>query len=73
VSPLLLLGVMGSLNSGARVGLLVSGQIVTDSVSLNLSSCRITTGRGLPPRSAPPATLHTSPRLTSRPNPQRIR
>jgi hypothetical protein len=49
VSPLLLLGVMGSLNSGARAGLGVSGQIVTDNISLNLSSCRITTGRGLPP------------------------
>jgi hypothetical protein len=48
VSPFLSLGSIGNLNSGAGVGLLVKGHIVTDSVPLNLSSCRITTGRGLP-------------------------
>jgi hypothetical protein len=48
VSPFLSLGVMGNLNNGAGVGLLVNGQRVMDSVPLNRSSCRITTGRGLP-------------------------
>ncbi len=48
VSPFLSLGATGNLNNGAGVGLLVNGHIVMDSVPLNLSSCRITTGRGLP-------------------------
>jgi hypothetical protein len=47
-SPFLVLGEIGNLNNGAAVGLLVNGQIVMDSVPLKLSSCRITTGRGLP-------------------------
>ena len=48
VSPLLSLGATGNLNNGAGVGLLVDGQIVVDGVPLNLSSCKITIGRGLP-------------------------
>jgi hypothetical protein len=46
--PLLSLGVMGNLNNGADTGFVVNGPRVTDSVSPNLSSCRITTGRGFP-------------------------
>ena len=42
----ILVGKLGAV--GAGVGLLVKGQIVTDSVPLNRSSCRITTGLGLP-------------------------
>jgi hypothetical protein len=48
VSPFFSLGAIGNLNNGAGVGLLVNGHIVIDSVPLNLSSCRMTTGRGLP-------------------------
>jgi hypothetical protein len=45
-SPFLSLGVTGSLNNGAGVGLVVNGHIVMESVPMNRSSCRMTTGRG---------------------------
>jgi hypothetical protein len=48
VKPFLSLGVMGNRNNGADVGFVVNGQNVIDNVPTNLSSCTITTGRGLP-------------------------
>jgi hypothetical protein len=47
-SPFLSLGLMGTLNNGAGVGLVVNGHKVIESVPTNLSSWRITTGRGFP-------------------------
>jgi hypothetical protein len=48
VRPFLSLGVMGNRNNGADVGFVVNGQKVIDNVPTNLSSCKITTGRGFP-------------------------
>jgi hypothetical protein len=39
---------MGNRNNGADVGFVVNGQKAIDNVPTNLSSCKITTGRGLP-------------------------
>lgn len=51
----------------ASVGSVVNGQTVIEAVASKLSSCRMTTGRGLPALSAPPATARISPRLNHRP------
>jgi hypothetical protein len=45
---LLLLGSMASRKIGASVGLVVKGQIVTESVESKLSSWMMTAGLGLP-------------------------
>ncbi len=47
-SPLRSFGSIGSRNRGASVGSVVKAQIVIESVASKLSSCTMTTGRGLP-------------------------
>jgi len=47
-SPLVSLGSTARRNNGASVGFVVKAQKVTDAVASNRSSCKITTGRGLP-------------------------
>ena len=65
--PLRSFGVIGTRNSGASAGSVVTAHTVIDSVASKLSSCRTTAGRGLPAESLPPATAHISPRFNQSP------
>ena len=47
-SPFVSFGSIGRRNKGASVKSVVNAQIVTELVASNWSSCRMTTGRGLP-------------------------
>src|SRR5258708_10208766 len=66
-SPLCVLGWMGTLKIGARVGSVVNGQTTIESLASNRSSCTMIAGRGLPTLAAPPATVQISPRFIRHP------
>src|SRR5690348_13924707 len=58
-----LFGSTGRRNKGASVSSVVKAHTVIESVASKLSSWTMTTGRGLPAYSLPPATVQMSPRL----------
>lgn len=72
-SPFPAFGSTSSRNSGASVGSVVNAQTVMEAVASKRSSYRMTTGRGLPAWSLPPATVQISPRLIPRPGRRRRR